>query len=85
MITVADAVLEESRRVIAPDETLLLDVPCQGGCGNGLFLLMDVLQKMLSSLEERHEGLGVCQGVSYMDPRNQCGTKLYYHIEATYS
>jgi len=85
MITPADAVLEETRRVIGADEALLLDVPCLGGCGNGLFLLMEVLQKMLSSSEESHEGLGICQGVSYMDPRNICGTKLYYHIEATYS
>ncbi len=85
MMTAADATLEEYKRVIGADESLMLNLPCQGGCGNGLFLLMDAVQGMLNTHRDHHEGLGICQGTSYRDPALPCGTKLYYRIDVVYS
>src|SRR5260221_13178490 len=44
--------LEEIHRKIGPDETLLLDVPCQGACGNGVFLLKDAVEALLEASQE---------------------------------
>jgi len=84
METATGAVLEKNLRVIDRDETLLLDVPCQGACGNGLFLLKDAVETLLQAHQENREGMAICQGVSYMDSKLPCGTKLYYRIQASY-
>lgn len=84
METSSGAVLEQVRRMIDADEALLLDIPCQGGCGNGLFLLKDAVESVLQEGKEIREGLGVCQAVSYSDPKVPCNTKLYYRIEVKY-
>ena len=76
--------LEEIRRKIGPDETLLIDVPCQGACGNGVFLLKEAVEALLEAGQEHREGMGLCQGVSYIDPKLPCSTKLYYRIDVTY-
>lgn len=64
---------------------MLFDIPCQGGCGNGLFLLTKVIEDLLAARKERHEGMGLCQGTSYSDPKALCNTKLIYGIEVSYS
>lgn len=84
METAAGAVLESTVRQISPEEPLLLDVECQGGCGNGSFLLSDAIEGILKSGQELREGLGICQAGSYNDPKLPCGTKLYYKIQASY-
>ncbi|HVO33298.1 MAG TPA: hypothetical protein VMU17_05225 [Elusimicrobiota bacterium] len=85
MVTAADVILEQFKRVIGADEPLLLNLPCQGGCGNGEFLLSDAIENMLGAQRDHHEGMGICQGTSYRDPTQPCGTKLYYRIDVSYS
>jgi len=85
METSNGAILEEVKRTIGPDETLLLDVPCQGGCGNGLFLLREAVENLLQTQQENRDGMAICQAVSYSDPKLPCGTKLYYRIRVSYS
>jgi hypothetical protein len=84
METDAGAVLEQSSRDIGPEEALLLDVECQGGCGNGKFLLTEAIESLLQAGMENKEGMGLCQASSYKDPKLPCGTKLYYHFTAQY-
>src|SRR4051812_21535968 len=67
METPSGAILDQADRWIAPDERLFLDVPCQGGCSNGLFLLTEVVSALLSSDSETRDGMGLCQAVSYQD------------------
>src|SRR5258708_11664584 len=44
METATGVVLEKTARDIGVDETLLMDVSCQGGCGNGVFLLTNGIE-----------------------------------------
>ncbi|MBI3292868.1 MAG: hypothetical protein HYZ73_08705 [Elusimicrobia bacterium] len=85
MVTPAGATLQQEHRLIQGGAPLLLDIPCQGGCGNGLFLLTQVVEEMLPVRQELREGMGLCQGISYADPKALCNTKLIYRIEASYS
>jgi hypothetical protein len=85
LVTASDAVLNESRRNIDLDEPFLLNVTCEGACSKGVFLLTDAVDAMLKEGREELDGMALCQAVSYMDPRLPCGTKLYYHVAATYS
>ncbi len=78
------AVLEQTNRSIGLDEALLLDVPCQGGCTNGVFLLTEVIGMVLGSNQESREGMGLCQAGSYKDPTLPCSTKFYYRIAVEY-
>jgi hypothetical protein len=80
MESTAGAILDQANRNIGMDEPLLLDVTCQGGCGNGVFLLSDVIGTVLSSGQESREGMGLCQAASYKDPNLPCGTKFYYRV-----
>jgi hypothetical protein len=84
METASGAVLTQAKRAISPDETLTLDLSCEGGCGNGMFLLKDAVEELLKSRRETREGLALCQARSYMDPALPCGTKLYYRFDAAY-
>ncbi len=84
METIAGAILEKNVRSIGLDDTLLLDVPCQGGCGNWEFLLKDAIEALLEAGLENRDGLALCQASSYNDPKIPCGTKLYYRIQAQY-
>jgi hypothetical protein len=81
MLTAEDAVLEERKRVLGMDDPLQLDIACQGGCGNGLFLVTEAALALLASTREHHEGLGICQGTSYKDARLPCGTRLFYKLD----
>ena len=85
METNSGAVLENVRREVRPDEAMLFDVSCQGGCGNGLFLLGQAVEALLQSNQESREGMVLCQGVSYNDPKQPCGTKLYFGVHAEYA
>ena len=80
METSLGVVLEHTVREVGADETLLLDVPCQGGCGNGVFLLADVIENFLQAGLQAREGMGLCQASSYADPNLPCGVKLYYRV-----
>jgi len=84
METSSGAILEQSKREIALDEPLLLDITCEGGCGNGLFLLKSAVEALLETGQELREGMGICQASSYQDPKVPCNTKLFYRIEARY-
>lgn len=77
-------ILDQSRRIMGPDEPLLLDVACPGGCGGGLFLLTDMAESLLQSRAETREGMAICQATSYRDPKMMCGTKLFYRISIHY-
>jgi hypothetical protein len=83
MLTPEDAVLEDSRKTWGLDDPLQLDIPCQGGCGNGVFLVTEAAIALLSSPRDHHEGLAVCQGTSYKDARLPCGTRLFYKLDVT--
>jgi len=83
MLTPEDAVLEDIKRVFGLDDPLQLDIPCQGGCGNGSFLVTDVAIQLLTGTRDHHEGLGICQGTSYKDARLPCGTRLFYKLDVS--
>jgi hypothetical protein len=85
METPTGAILQEVQRKIGPDETLLLDVSCEGGCSNGLFLLRQAVEGVLQEHRESHQGMGICQAISYQDAKLPCNTKLYYRIAVTYA
>src|SRR5690242_16932476 len=68
METPAGAVLEESDRSLGLDESLVLNVPCQGGCSGGVFLLTDAVLAAISAIQEERNGMGLCQMSSYQDP-----------------
>ena len=78
------AILEQTNRSIGLDEPLLLDVPCQGGCTNGVFLLTEVIGMVLNSSQESREGMGLCQAGSYKDSNLPCSTKFYYRVAVEY-
>ena len=84
METESGAILERMSRDLGPDESLLLDVICQGGCGNGRFLLTDAVEEFLQAQKENKEGMAICQASSYKDAKLPCGTKFYYSITAEY-
>jgi hypothetical protein len=84
METDTGAILVEASRAIGPDDTLWLDLPCEGGCGNGLFLLTEAVDNLLQAGVERKEGMGLCQAASYKDPKLPCGTKLFYNVVVDY-
>ena len=84
METSTGTVLEHSERRLTPAESLLLDIPCPGGCGNGVFLLKNAVETVLQAGQELREGMGICQASSYQDPKLPCGTKLYYRINVRY-
>jgi len=82
--TVTGAVLEKISRGISLDEALMLDIPCQGGCGNGVFLLTDAIGSLLQANSEKRDGMALCQASSYSDSNVPCGTKLIYSLNAEY-
>jgi hypothetical protein len=84
METASGAILTEANRQVAPDEILLLDIQCEGGCGNGQFLLTNAIEALLQNHTEQKDGLAICQATSYQDARVPCGTKLYYRFSADY-
>ena len=83
--SVAGATLDAINRTVDPDEPLLFNVPCPGGCGGGHFLLTEAVEALLQGGQETREGMAICQAASYADPRAVCGTKLYYRITIQYS
>jgi hypothetical protein len=84
METPMGAVLEHSVRRIEPTDSLLLDIPCLGGCHNGVFLLMNAIENILQAGQESHQGMGICQASSYGDPKVPCNTKLMYRVDVQY-
>jgi hypothetical protein len=66
------------------DEPLELLFPCPSTCGNGEFNLMEIVEESVRLSKASHEGLGICQTPSYMDPRTVCGTKIYYRFTIEY-
>jgi len=82
--TINGAILESVSRDIDRNEPLLLDIECQGGCGNGVFLLTDAISSVLRNNAENRDGMATCQAASYNDARVPCGTKLVYNIAAQY-
>jgi hypothetical protein len=74
------AILEDSKRSIGLDESLWVDVPCLGGCSNGVFLLTEAIDAVLTSGQESREGMGLCQSGSFRDPSLPCSTKFYYRV-----
>jgi hypothetical protein len=84
METTSGATLEQVTREIKLDEPFLLNVTCQGGCGNGEFLLTDAIVSVLEAAMENKQGMGICQAASYQDPKVPCGTKLYYKVDVEY-
>jgi len=84
METPAGVILDQSDRRIGADEPLLMNILCQGGCSNGVFLLTDAIGLLLNTGGENREGMGLCQAVSYQDPKLPCGTKFYYSLQVEY-
>jgi len=82
--TTSGAILDQVRRTISLDEPLLLDVPCAGGCSNGVFLLTEAIETLLKKEQETRDGIAYCQAPSYADTRTPCGTKLTYRISIQY-
>ena len=80
----AGAILEESDRHIGLDEPLVLNVPCQGGCSGGVFLLTDAVLATINAGQEERDGMGLCQTSSYRDPALPCNTKFYYRVLIQY-
>jgi hypothetical protein len=80
MKTPEGAVLAQEKKRLKPDDSLMLDVPCEGGCGNGLFLLTDAIHDLLSKGAEQHQGRGSCRAASYKNAAMPCGTELIYQI-----
>ncbi len=78
------AILENTKRLIDPAEPLLLDAVCMGGCSDGVFPLKNAVEKILQALQERHEGMGICQSGSARDPDAPCSTKLFYRVDVSY-
>ena len=76
--------LGEESRWIGLDEPLTLQIPCPSTCGNGQFNLTAALEESVNLSKESQEGLAICQTASYMDPRVQCGTKLFYRFTIEY-
>jgi hypothetical protein len=78
------AILEESKRTLGLDESLNLNVPCQGGCSGGVFLLTDAVLAAIAANQEQRDGMGLCQMSSYRDPTMPCSTKFYYRVLIQY-
>jgi hypothetical protein len=85
MESVSGAVLDSSERTVGLDEPLDFNVPCQGGCSGGVFLLSDAIAAALSTGQEQRDGLGICQMSSYRDPTVPCSTKFYYRVTVDYA
>ena len=75
--------LENISRNIGLDEPLELDILCPSTC-NGSFRLIPLLENTIQAAKEIHDGMGVCQVPSYMDPRIPCGSKLFYRLTIEY-
>jgi hypothetical protein len=84
MESVSGAVLEETIKEVGLDESLILNVPCQGGCSGGVFLLTDAVIAAITSGQEQRDGMGLCQMSSYRDPTLPCSTKFYYRVILQY-
>jgi hypothetical protein len=84
MESASGAVLEESERAIGLEDSLILNVPCQGGCSGGVFLLTDAVATAIAASQEQRDGMGLCQASSYRDPTLPCGTKFYYRFTIQY-
>ncbi len=74
-------VLQESERQISLDEPLILNVPCQGDCSGGAFLLTDAIVLAINAGQESREGMGICEMSSYRDPTLPCGAKFHYYVD----
>jgi hypothetical protein len=81
MKTPEGAVLGQGTRRVKPDEPLMFDVPCDGGCGNGLFLLTDAVHDFLGRGAEQHQGRGTCRAASYRNAAVPCGVELTYTLK----
>ncbi len=75
--------MEEVSRTVELDQPLHLEIMCPSTC-NGSFQLTPILENTIQALKEAHDGMGICQVPSYMDPRIPCGYKLYYHLSIRY-
>jgi hypothetical protein len=76
----AGALLQDSTYTLGPDQPFQLDVPCLGGCANGVYLLTAAVEAALGASQDYREGQGLCQSGSYADPNRPCGTKIFYRL-----
>ncbi len=81
MKTPEGALLGQEKKLVKAGDPLLFDVPCEGGCGNGLFLLTDVVNDLLARGGEQHQGRGTCRAASYKNAAMPCGVELSYQIK----
>lgn len=77
--------LGQESRDIALDQPIALLVNCPTTCAQGQFDLSVAFKEVIRLRKTTHEGMGICQAGSYMDPRQPCGTKLFYRLAVVYS
>lgn len=78
-------VLSQEERVFGQNDTLDLDVPCPGRCGEGTLDLESHVEKVLTERQPRSQSSGRCQHPIYMNANEECGTELRCRVEVQYA
>jgi hypothetical protein len=81
MKTTTGVLINEKSHRVRGGDSLFFDIPCEGGCAGGSFLLTEAVHGFLGRGEPKHQGSGICRAASYTNANNPCGTELFYKLK----